>query len=54
MANQQLRVYAQPVALRCSELGRHNSDYNIEIKFELDNWLACVSGGDGGESLSQN
>ena len=38
MVNQLLRVYAPLVAQRCSELGRHNADYiiNIGIKHGLD------------------
>ena len=36
MANQQLKVYAPPVVRRCSELGRHDSDYNTRIKYGPD------------------
>ena len=31
MVNQQLRVYAPPVVQRCSELGRHSTDYNTKF-----------------------
>ena len=31
-----LKEYAPHVALRCSELGKHNTDYNIRIKYGLD------------------